>query len=437
MAIEMATESIEQRRSIGICQARWPIQVHTANIALALARSGFDIDLFLYDTRYLIDMSEIESNENICVYSFDNIKSSRDIPRGLAKRTFAFLRIHLGRRIKRLYEFILFKFGDPSSFLPYFIPSYVIDEVDAVVSRTKNYHCLIGIEKTGLVWAGNLSDKYHMPYVYFSLELYTKAHSFYKTSFLNKLIKKAEEKYHFRSDLTIIQDSKRAEVLLRDNGLEEHASVIYLPVSMTGSNHDAKSSFLQDNFYLEDDQIVILQFGKIDRYGSELTEVAQYFPHNWQLILHDGILATDKQIALIKKLDANNKVTLSLKRLKNSENIKQLVASAHIGLVFYPGSNENDKLTAFSSEKLALYLQCGVPVVTFDHPGYEVIEKTGCGISISQLSEIGGAVRKILEKYELYCQNARNAFLKYYCFENNVVSVVDAIKSLPSTNVRS
>jgi glycosyltransferase involved in cell wall biosynthesis len=108
----------------------------------------------------------------------------------------------------------------------------------------------------------------------------------------------------------------------------------------------------------------------------------------------------------------------------------EVMRSADISLVLYQNETQNDCLTGFSSEKLALSLQCGVPIIAFNYPSYEHIRDEGCGILVDDLSEIPRAASKILADYTNYSSRAYRAFEKYYRFEANFQKVLAAVNEL-------
>jgi len=424
-------QQMEEQKWIGIFQAEWPLQCHTINSAIMLSQAGFYIDLFLYKTQVFIEIEQVKAIPNINIHIF-----TEDCTHVSGKN------INWLRRIKGYYRFqkILSKILDIYLFrfrvsqdtpLSYFIPNHVNQEIDVITSG-KHYQCFIGVEKLGLVWAGNVANKIRLPYLYHNLELYTKNHPIYHSSIRMKILKKNEEKYHKLSSATIIPDEKRAEVLFKDNGVTK-SNIVYLPISLLGNIYENKSNVFPGKSKLSEDKVVIINFGQIRRLGLELTQIAQKFPNNWNLIIHDGLIISEWKdnafIEQLQKIDVEKRVKFSLEKL-NSQSIKELVASAHIGLVLYSNYCENDYLTVFSSEKLALYLQCGIPIIAFNYPGYEIIEQCNCGVLIEEIEDLSSAIAKILSDYNTYQVNAHKTFTQYYNFENNFNHVIRTIKEL-------
>jgi len=189
------------------------------------------------------------------------------------------------------------------------------------------------------------------------------------------------------------------------------------------------SSFFQKKFKIPADQVIILHFGHIVgiRFSLELANVAQEFHTDWRLVLHgrdEGPI-----VEQIKKIDADNRVIIS-RDLVPEEKIHELISSAHIGLVLYPSFDLNHRLTAFSSEKIALKLRAGLPIIAFNYPGYEIFEEKRCGVLIHSLDEIPFAIEKILASYTEFSHNARQCFLEHYEHSRNFENVIQFINRM-------
>jgi hypothetical protein len=231
----------------------------------------------------------------------------------------------------------------------------------------KRYRCLIGVEKNGLIWAGTVAEKLDVPLVYYSLELCTDDFERLTRprSIKFKRLRQAERAHHRRAAATIVQDPERAQILLDDNGVSRsQTSVFYLPVSVRGRPYDRRSRFFHETFGLPGEAKIILCFGLIaeERYAFELAEIAQLFPDDWFMVMH-GVAYESWTKDKIKAIDRRGRVILSLQMVPNNR-LPEVVASADIGLALYTPQPLNDRLTAFSSEKMALYMQCGVPFVS-------------------------------------------------------------------------
>jgi glycosyltransferase involved in cell wall biosynthesis len=82
--------------------------------------------------------------------------------------------------------------------------------------------------------------------------------------------------------------------------------------------------------------------------------------------------------------------------------------------------NSNDRLVAFSSVKVAYYLQCGDPIIAFDSESFrELMNAYKCGELINSIDEIPQKIEKILNDYDSYREQAFMAFREFYDFDKN------------------
>jgi len=415
-----------QQKWIGVFQAEWPVQKHTLYLLNGLSDAGFYVDLFCYKTHFLHQPNDYCTG-NIHIHILESPESVR-----IRKTILTKIRRGIRKVVTFLGEKYLYTIRNHTKFIPQSVNKKLIE-----ITNNKTYQCLIGVEKLGLVWAAEIGEQLKVPYLYYSLELYTNRSPYTNSSDRLRRLKIAESICCQNSAAIIIQDQRRGKVLLEDNLLEgnqnQNHPLVYLPISLPGGTYGERSNYLREQFNILDNRKLILQFGQIQRYGKELIELAQTFPENYLLILHDGLIKNlwncDSVISRLKEIDVNHKVVFSLEDL-NPDQIQSLVASADIGLVLYSDQCENDKLTVLSSEKLALYLQCGLPVVAFDYPGYDLIPNNGAGVLIQQLQNIPDAIATILQYPEQYRRNAQQLFLNHYQFEHNFQAIVDFLRHL-------
>ena len=90
-----------------------------------------------------------------------------------------------------------------------------------------------------------------------------------------------------------------------------------------------------------------------------------------------------------------------------------------------------DRLTAFSSEKIALCLPCGLPVVAFAYEDYECLRQERGGVLINPLAELPQAVLTILQLQGECHLNAITAFRRHFAFERSVVTLRGELSRLP------
>ena len=289
---------------------------------------------------------------------------------------------------------------------------------------SSQYYCLIGIEKKGLIWAGILSETYRCPLIYFSLELYIEDNSVIDRvyHFLG-----AERRYHKLAVATIIQDEPRANVLLKSNGVEQ-SNVLYFPVSAKGNIVREKSKYLQNKLSIDDNTKIVLYFGGInkDRFMTQIIKMAKKLDDGVVLVIHG--VGQKSHLDYLQSIADRKKVIFSFEFIAENE-IEDLISSAHIGIALYKTTNANDRLVAFSSSKMAYYTQCGVPMIAFDTESFrELIDSYRCVEVINTVNEIPGKVRKILENYDSYRQQAYCAYESFYNLDKNFSKLINELE---------
>lgn len=410
------------RSSVGIFQAGWPLQSQTANCALMLARAGYEVDLFLQDVPIYYDLLSSPENHpgyRIHFHRFGSTVPQQHLPLYLQRDKNPMEKIlSLTARILRL---IWADFG----WKPPLIEEDTLRQSIKLIHE-KMFCCFIGVEKKGVIWAGMMGHQFRIPYIYYSLELYTKDHPDAMVTPMDRCIKAAEESYHRKASGTVVQDSDRAHVLFADNGVPPGIT-FHLPVSVLGPPRPKGSNFFRDRYGLSPSQRVILQFGLFynRRFSLELIDVAEGFNKDRILILHGYSISESYHHLLRKK--THDRVILS-RDLVPTERITDVIASTDIGLVLYTAETQNDFLTAFASEKLALFLQHGKPIIAFDYPGYrQLIAECECGVLIQSLSELPEAIEKILSNWDHFKRNAIQSFRLHYDYAINSEPMIDWI----------
>lgn len=380
---------------IAICQYQWPLQVQGSNLIRKLKDEGFIIDLFLFQCREgeLVDLNHFASDTGITIHNFQTSdKKKLPIFRRASLSLLYRLKIKDDRRTIILKE--------------------VLKQSQKVFKR---YDAVIGIEKRGLIWAGMLLGKNKISkLVYYSLELYLEDDYFKSRIPEFKKLRRLEKKYHQGCAATIIQDPERAAILFYYNRVDTFP--IYLPVSIRGSRITKKSNYFHQKFNLSKNVKIILYFGMLttNRFCTELMQCSSNLGKDEILILH-GYGQAD-EIERLKFLE-NGKARLSME-IVPEEKIGEVIASCDIGIALYGNKCYNDRLTAFSSEKIALYAQAGKPFITFDYNSYQSLRNEFCCCElIHSTDELPKAVETIINHYEIYRQNAFSAFDKYYDFD--------------------
>jgi len=107
-----------------------------------------------------------------------------------------------------------------------------------------------------------------------------------------------------------------------------------------------------------------------------------------------------------------------------------MISSADIGLCFYPSKYANDLLAGFSSEKLARYLLCGLPVVAFKYPSFvKSVSDTGSRLCLERISDLPQACKKIMSNYQNYKEASFKTYNDYFSFTPQFDEIIRYIRS--------
>lgn len=432
------------KKRVAIFHAGIPVMSQTANCAIALTQAGYEVDLFLFDTGTFVDLKKLGDTAGIQIHDLqipvralgeevaDWIDAVRTkVKHFLGRASPGLLRLYrVMRSTARDLLFSLLGHAPVSEFIRRGTVKRSLR-----LMKDKQYQCLIGVEKHGLIWAAEVARQRNAAVIYYSLELYTEdfGRVVMSGSKVFERLRSIERLYHRRAVATIVQDPDRAQALFEANGLRlSDSTVLYVPVSLLGGRYEKRSAYLREKFQLSSEQKVILYFGQIydaRRLTLQLARVAKSFPDDWVLVLHGPDYGST--VEKIEALECRDKVIVS-REFVPSDKIQDVVASADVGLAFYSDTIQNDRLTAFASEKMALYMQCGVPFVAFDYPGFRrLATESQCGVVVRRLPELPTAIEKILCARDDFRCRAWNAFEEHYDFQQNFAPVIDHIESLP------
>lgn len=428
-----------ERPRVAIFQAHWRLHSNTVFAARVLAQSGYRVDMFLYKVDVSLAAGTLDNSPHIFLHSFaaEMLRANAGIASAQSSSTGE---SRIGRMFRRFVsrgvlearkaaDLGLLWLGWDVGLIPRGVRRAAVDVV-----RTGRYRAIIGVEKGGLIWAAAVARREPAPLIYLNLELFI-AEMWSTWGTWHRRLKAAESRAHRQCWATIVQDEARGRILLKDNQVRSDMKMIYLPVSRSGGPHREKSRWLRTTLQLPDSSVIVLSHGMIseDRHAIALASVAQSFDDDWILVFHGWGWNVNAIVQRTSQIDRNNKVRFSLKLVDLSEEAS-VPASAHIMLVLYDKANINDRLSGFASEKIGLSLQCGVPIIAFNYPTYEHIERDGCGVLIDELSEIPDAVRRILADYPNYRAHAFAAFDRHYSFETNFNRVLAALDTLPQVH---
>ena len=282
------------------------------------------------------------------------------------------------------------------------------------------YVCFIGMNRCGegLVDAAPFAEMLGVPLVNWSLEL-----SFadeVKTKKQSWLLQK-EIEYSRRAAFSIVQDEWRAQVLVKENGLDS-SKIILVPNAPMGTARRSPDNFLHERLAIPPGRKFVLCTGELWWYNMslEIIEAASRWPDDYVLFMQSPRrYHTDNKYHNLAISAADPRRVILCFEPVTPEKYRTLVDSADVGLVFYNSRSPDSPteymrtfdIIGYSSGKLADYLYSGLPVIANEITGpSQLINSYDCGICVSHPSETGGALGRIFERYEEYSANACHCF---------------------------
>jgi glycosyltransferase involved in cell wall biosynthesis len=404
-------------KRIAVFQSHWALQAHTVLLVHYLAQNGFTVDLFLIDCPQFYPVDDLKQHPNVRVIDCGSLRKE-EVKKGQVSKL-GNLTHPIKKALKAAYGFLGLDFSPKTVEVITPLARQTIEEH----LQSATYDWFIGVEKEGFLLAAEYASKQGKPYIYYSLELYTRNHPLVKNSPRWQAIHKLEASYLQTARTVVIQDENRAAVFRSDYGLPLVVDVVYIPISLEPSFYDlsATSAFAENEFDL-------IQLGVIskERFTFDLVDTVKRLMRERNLLIHGH--GEDEDIRRLQTMIHSNNITTSLERV-DAHQLPLVIKRAKIGLALYSPKTDNERLTIKSSEKIPLYLLCGKPVITFDHEGCDFLEQNRCGAVIHKLSDLPFAVEKILENYAEYSHNARICFDQYYRYEPNAQKLVEYVRS--------
>ena len=223
-------------------------------------------------------------------------------------------------------------------------------------------------------------------------------------------------------------DETRAELLRVDNRLPAE-SMMVVPNAPPGEAKLEKGRYWRDKFERGKGQKIVLYTGGVADYNLtyEIIRSTETWPADAVLVMH--CWSSKEEVERLKDFARHFKreIYFSTEMLPFDE-IDKIYASADIGFAMYGDQDLNHKYAGLSSGKLFNFMRASVPIITNDTPSCRrAVEETGCGVCIGDVSEIGGAIQRILEGETEYRENCCQSF-KFFEFEYNYKRVIAAIE---------
>jgi len=254
---------------------------------------------------------------------------------------------------------------------------------------------------------------------YYSLELYM-SYDHFGLEYPDEIRSAERSQINCMSGL-IIQSAEKERLFREDYGLDPAIPSFLLPVTGNGPVCPEKSDWLRQRYAISPNRKIALALGGIREWYASI-EMAQTFAcfDDWVLLLH-GFSSPDYLSRLHDVLQQQGigNVIVSTDLVDDPEAITSLVQSCDIGIAWYENISVGFRCAGRSSGKIASYLRHGLPVISTRYPStVESIEVTGCGVCITDLAEMRGALDHIIGDYSRYTSAALREYTDTYHFES-------------------
>ena len=110
--------------------------------------------------------------------------------------------------------------------------------------------------------------------------------------------------------------------------------------------------------------------------------------------------------------------------------LHHILTSAQIGFALYDNQYLNDRYTAFSSQKIAMYCKHGLPFISMRNECYEgLTNQVSCCELVDNFAQLSSAIEKIKNEYTTYRKATFEAYSLFYNFDNQSSKLIDFLKS--------
>jgi len=231
---------------------------------------------------------------------------------------------------------------------------------------------------------------------------------------------------------TLIQDEGRAKVFVKENGIDRNR-LLFLPVSTSGPAVTKKSDYFQKLFDLPPEKKIIIYAGHIIDWAmcKEIVEASGLWPKDYVLVMNSWKAINAEEAYFQETVGVSGRNCFFNTRPIPAELFPEALSSADVALMFYRPIDENFTEIGSSSNKLAHYLQAGLPVVASRFPSVqEIFGRYGCGLTVPHPGDAAPALEAIFAQYESFRQGAYRAFRDHYDFDRAFSAIQKKIELL-------
>jgi hypothetical protein len=228
----------------------------------------------------------------------------------------------------------------------------------------------------------------------------------------------------------IVTQAKERLGLLSEDADLDRIPVFFVPnAPYSQTVEPVDSTFFTDRFQLDSSRIVVLHAGMIspDFLSREIAVACREWPAKYALVFHEREKRdmTEAYVASVCGVGAG-RAFVSAEPLPLDQ-VGLVYSGAHVGLVAYADTNANVRTSWASSGKLGYYLKYGLPVVFVCKERPDIFDEYCFGIWVSDASQIGGALEKIMADYSGFSANARRAFGSLFDFKSAFLRFYDGL----------
>jgi glycosyltransferase involved in cell wall biosynthesis len=342
----------------GVDRARLETMPFACNAVAALAATGWNVDLYLWERYSAVYENIFSQNVNI-VWS------------------------------KHMQENVIQKIQQPG-----YMNKIRKLKAEKYFKSLKHYKCIFGVGQVGIYIASLISASSNAPLIYFNDE--------FPSTWGDSSLAIWERKAAVLSDIIVVPDECRYAPLCEELGILDNKPYAVIP-NLTQTTIPENSIDWHTYYNLPKNTSLFLNAGSLADWAQipELLCTLPYWPDNTALILHSRTPDIQRYKKQLSHLDLPGRLVWSKKSLSEKElNSLVSVSSGNFGL--YRDSGPNIRYIGKSSGKLMRSIFCGVPVIASRYESLNFIEENGLGVLVSNPSEIATAVNKIVNNQTGY-----------------------------------
>ncbi len=323
---------------------------------------------------------------------------------------------HFAKYLCRVFQKLFFKFfvhsiKDSDQYLK---DNFLNNEM--LECMLKDYDYIIACDEISLFWAFFLLKSHTEKIIYHSYELYWEKYLYHSKiqDVKNYILYRRCTDIMKELQMIIIQDEERWNSLCKYTGVDKYARHFLWPITEKGRPCEIVN---QADANLVSHEVSVLYLTAILRKRKVLDLCKAFSKVSCgTLCIHGGIGENYTKHKLEKLSRLCDNVDYSKDFLSHDELVR-LVDHSSIVFLYYDESDDNNTYICHASNKLALALERGKPLIVMGNSNLtKLCRENECGVSIRTLSPqmIERAIHTIMENYDYYCKNSRKLFLQEY-----------------------